>query len=248
MQRMLDAGVRFGCITVLHRFTAPRVEAIFEFFYELGISFRLLPIYRTGFEHQQDSLGLTDAEIVEAFKKVTDLWFEMKGFLQVRPIEDYVSNVLRRYAGPHLRNDFYNKRNGEVLFIVDTDGAVYSNADAYGSEYCYGNIFENSLGDLLGGHGYERAITASEERMHLTCSKCNFHGACSGFFMGEATPEQRYLDDQGQLKCGIALPLHRYIEQKLAAHGILDVATNSLDRSKLPMVEWKERDGEAIEF
>jgi len=62
------------CITVLSQVMVPRIEAIYEFFEEIDTSFRLLPIYKTGYAHQQDTLTLRDDEIIQAFKKVVNLW------------------------------------------------------------------------------------------------------------------------------------------------------------------------------
>jgi uncharacterized protein len=248
MQRLIDSGIRFGCITVLSGHTASKVESIFEFYYELGIAFRLLPIYRTGFKDQHSAFGLSDEDIVNAFKKVADLWIEMDGFLQVRPIQDYVSNVLLKYAEPHLQSNFYSQNTGENLFIIDTDGGVYSNADAYTPKLCYGNIFLTPLHELLKGPAYNQVVSNRKDRIRLTCEHCRFYGACSGFFMGEATPEQRYLNEKGDLKCAIAYPLHSYIEQRFIERGIIDTKSQSLDRSKLPLSQSHSKLSQSFEI
>jgi hypothetical protein len=66
--------------------------------------------------------------------------------------------------------------------------------------------------------------------------------------MGEATPEQRYVDDRGALKCGIAFPLQIYIEQKLGERGILDLSSHSINRDRLPLFKDTNLGSEALEF
>ncbi|MGZ5140719.1 MAG: hypothetical protein ACXWCX_23210 [Burkholderiales bacterium] len=148
----------------------------------------MLPIYRTGFAHQHDDFGLTADEIVAAFQRVTDLWLEMEGDLQVRPIQDYVTNVLRWYAGGRYADEFYDRQSREVLFIVDTNGNLYSNADAYDAALCYGNVFTTSLFSLHQSDNYLRARRSRYDRIARTCGACRFHAACSGFFCGRGHP------------------------------------------------------------
>jgi uncharacterized protein len=78
MQTLIDEHIRFGCITVLSKMTVEHVERICGFFEDLGLSFRLLPIYRSAFAGQLDPFALTDTEIALAFFKVVDLWFASK--------------------------------------------------------------------------------------------------------------------------------------------------------------------------
>jgi hypothetical protein len=46
--------------------------------------------------------------------------------------------------------------------------------------------------------------------------------------MGEATPEQRTTDKHGNLQCGVAKPLHEYVEQLLINAGLVDIGSNLL--------------------
>jgi hypothetical protein len=57
--------------------------------------------------------------------------------------------------------------------------------------------------------------------MAATCHSCEFHGACSGFFMGQATPEQRILEN-GALVCSVAQPVQEYICARLRDPRLFD--------------------------
>jgi uncharacterized protein len=233
MQTLKDAEVRFGCITVLSQVTAPHVEDIYHFFEDIDTSFRLLPIYRTGYKGQQDGLALTNAEICNVFKKVIDLWFASNSCIHVRPVEGYIANVLRSLDGGLGTRHYYDKLKAEVVYIVDTDGSLYSNADAYDPQLRHGNIFEESLQSMKLSEKYLRAAAGAQRRMGATCTSCRFHGACSGYFMGEATPEERSYDEEGRLECGVAKPAQEYIEEVLVKLGLVDREAESLHTNRI---------------
>jgi uncharacterized protein len=212
MQRLKEEGIAFGCITVLSQETAPFVDEIYHFFEEIDTSFRLLPIYRTGYPHQQDKLSLSDAEIVSTFKRAVDLWLMSESSIQVRPIDDYIANVIGALSSAS-REIYYDKIADEVVYIVQTDGTLYSVADPPDVSFCHGNIFTGSLADLKRSAGYLRAVAAAENRMKQACTDCKYYGVCSGYFMAEATPEQRTTHEDGVIRCGVARPVHEYIEQ-----------------------------------
>jgi len=214
MQALIDEGISFGCITVLSKLTAPYIDLIYEFFEEIDTSFRLLPIYRTGYPNQQDGLALTDEEIVSVFKRAAQLWLQSDSSIQVRPIQDYVANVVGKMSSSHRQNR-YDKLADEVVYIVQPDGKLYSVADPPDEALCHGNIFESSLGELKRTPGYLRAVEEASLRMEDACSDCEYFGVCSGYFMGEATPEQRETREGHRVRCGVAKPVQQYIEQLL---------------------------------
>ncbi|MEQ1896803.1 MAG: radical SAM protein [Vicinamibacterales bacterium] len=233
MQTLKDANVRFGCITVLSRVTAPHVNDIYQFFEDIDTSFRLLPIYRTGYQGQQDRLSLADVEIVAAFKQAIDRWFASDSGIHVRPIEGYIANVLRWLDAGRGTRRHYDKREAEVVYVVDTDGSLYSNADAYDPQFRHGNIFEESLEDMTESENYRRAVAAAQGRMATTCHDCRLHGSCSGYFMGEATPEERSHDAEGRLVCGVAKPAQDYVAEILVNLGLVDRTGGTSLRSRL---------------
>ena len=147
-------------------------------------------------------------------------------FAQVSDDQRYLDDVERRY--------YYDKIKDEVVYIVNTDGSLFSVADAPYPEVCHGNIFRDTLSSLKQSEGYLNAVKAASQRMENTCSQCQYYGICSGYFMGEATPEQRYKDVDGRLKCGVVKPVQEYIEAVLINSGIFDPKTRrwSSDRIK----------------
>ena len=227
MQILKDQHITFGCITVLSTQNADFIESIYHFFEEIDTSFRLLPIYRTGYEGQQSTLALAPEQILGVYKKAIDLWFASNSYIQVRPIQDYITHVVWHFDKERLKKRFYNKMQSEVVYIVDTEGSLYSNADAYDISLCHGNLFKDSLNVLKQSTAYLRAVNAAQDRINQTCADCKYYGSCSGYFIGEATPEQRWYDGLHRLQCSVVKPSQNYIEQILLEAGLAS-ATDGL--------------------
>jgi uncharacterized protein len=227
MARLKAEGVIFGCISVLSRKNVEHVEEIYRHVEEHGYSLRFLPIYRTGFPGQQEHLALSASEIVAAFERLADVWLTSERPIRVRPLEDYLTHVIRKLTLGCEGQSVYDKLADEVVYIVGTDGSLYSTADAYNEALSHGNLFTTSIAEMQRGAAYRRAVEQSRQRMAATCGHCVYHGACSGFIMGEATPEERHLDDHGALVCGIAKPMHEYLERRLSASGLWAASTSA---------------------
>jgi uncharacterized protein len=234
MQRLVDAGVHFGCITVLSQANVDRVDDIYSFFEDINVSFRLLPIYRSGYLGQLDEHSLTPTQIVNALRVVADRWFRSLKYIRVEPIHTYMANVVHALESAS-KPRHYDREHGEAILIIDTDGTVYSNSDAYDVRFAHGNVFHEPLSGMRLSPGFVRALKASRERVARTCNGCEFYGACTGFFAAEATPEQRWPDANGRLLCGVARPLQQYLRQKLDELGLVTV------QSRLDITELRNR-------
>jgi radical SAM protein with 4Fe4S-binding SPASM domain len=152
-----------------------------------------------------------------------------------------VINAIRMLHIDRIGMQFYDPREAEVVCIVDTDGGLHSNGDAYDTRLCHGNIFEQGLDEMRNSSGYRLSIDGSVDRIAATCASCKFHGACSGFYMGQATPEQRIYED-GKLVCSVAQPVQDYVLSRLRdpslyeammARSALSAATPQLDHPEM---------------
>ena len=196
IQRLREAGIAFGAITVLARNTLPHIEAIFRFYDSLGISFRILPFYKSAFEEQVQAHALDYEEIVGAFCAVFDAWLVSPTATRVFPLDDYLGYALAAIAGGEKR--FHDPAQGETVFLVDTDGETYGVADTYAQGHAYGNVFKQDFSDVLASPERTQAVAAANARMEKHCTHCPYHGYCPGTFAADATAEQRrMLDDEG---------------------------------------------------
>ena len=140
MDRLRQADIDFGCITVLTKQNLPFLAAIFDFFQRARISFRLLPVHRGATDSQNSGIALTQEEVLAALEQLFDLWLESSSPIIVEPLFTYVENFLAARLtdrpGWHANANWrkYDKLTWESIYIVNTDGAIYSYADAYRAE------------------------------------------------------------------------------------------------------------------
>lgn len=189
MQRLMDAGVTFGAITVLARNTLGRIVEIYRFYDSLGVSVRLLPFYKSAFDGQVAQHSLDFREITESLKKVFDAWLVSERATIVYPLEDYLRYALAAVGGAAVAK--HDPETDEQVFLVDTNGDTYGVADTYDREYHYGNAFTQPFDDVLHSAARKRAAQDGRERIARHCGSCPYFGYCPGRFAAEATPEQR---------------------------------------------------------
>lgn len=222
MQRLVDENIRFGCITVLSKKTFQHVESIYEFFDEIDVPCRFLPIYRTGYAGQHDLNMLTTHEVIVALKRVFEAWISSHNAVEVDPIDNYINIALRILNASTQAKEFYDKKFSDTVFIVNTNGDVYSTDEVYTSDLSYGNLFTTSFHDILNSDGYHRAINRSRHRVESTCGTCKYYGSCNGYEMAEATNEILYFNKAGHLDCGVVKPMVSYIVRRLKEEGIAE--------------------------
>jgi uncharacterized protein len=140
----------------------------------------------------------------------------------VEPVNTYAANVMSHLTIKADARRYYDKARHEAVFIIDTSGDVYSNGDAYDRTLRHGNVFSEPWAAMKMSAGYAAALAESRARVSMVCPSCRFFGSCSGYFMAEATPEQRWSDANGVLRCGVAAPIQHCIVGRLREIGLLD--------------------------
>ncbi|MFZ5963477.1 radical SAM protein [Thalassococcus sp. BH17M4-6] len=213
MDRLRADGVEFGCISVAHRGNLDKLDQTFAFYNAARTGFRILPFYRSDNPGQVDSYGLTPAEVVTLYSRLFDLWLTEGDGIQIEPISRYVEIAMRHITGKKAPP--FNKRRAEKVVMIDTDGTVYSNANAYRKGYAYGNVLTDSADKVHTSPGRARDVAEAEARVSKTCRTCPYFGACDGFFMAEATPHEPQSD------CALVRPTLDHITASLRRFGRL---------------------------
>ena len=142
----------------------------------------------------------------------------------------YTEDLLAAYTSKEEHH--YDKSNWEYIYIVNTDGNVYSYSDLYNSNFSHGNIFTQPFEELVRSVGHQRAIKAAESRMASICPRCRHYGrACDGYPVAEESPGYGQLGADGGAKCVKDRGILDYIERRLQESGFIDPLTGIV---KLP--------------
>jgi uncharacterized protein len=232
MDILSNENISFGCITVLTKMNLPYLPQIFRFYEDMNLSFRLLPLFKGSFDGQHDGFEINPYEVLDAFCKLVDLWLESKKIVMIQPVIEHIEQILYHYS-PNSQPLFYDKQDWESVFLVNTNGDVYSYADAYDG-LSHGNIFTSTLEDLMNGDSHQKVIAAAEERMKATCSSCSYFGSCSGHAIAEGSGDYNEFDDKGAIRCVVTKGILQHLEFRLKQAGIINSLSGELCLNQLP--------------
>ena len=230
LDRVRDAGIDVGGITVLSRANAPHVEEIYRFYRSRRMRFRVLPVEK-GLYPDGQPFELGPHAVLDAYTKLLDLWLADDEPVTVKPLDRFLCLVL--HANRRLENRVppYDPVHPSVL-LVDTDGSVYTYGERFGRTA--GNLFATPLDRILAGDDYAETLQAIRARMQSTCSRCpHYQRACMGDPIGESCQDFIEHDDDGSVRCIVARGVIDHLEQRLRERGNIFLGTTYDERAVL---------------
>jgi uncharacterized protein len=211
MERLRRGGIAVGAIVVLAAHTCPNIIAIYDFYEAVRVNVRILPLFDAPLNTPEASFHATSSQMTKALCRLFAHWARRRDPISVAPLGDYVRTVyLGMVGGVQLP---YDRRRGEWALLVNTDGSLYQVMDAYQPSRALGNIFVDSLADVLGSEAYANSLERDQKLFDRHCGPCKYLGACNSLPLfesprGGAHPE----------RCHIAYDVTRYIERFFRAN------------------------------
>lgn len=217
LQRLEEAGIPFGIITVLAAHTRPVLKSIHDNFMSRESGFRILPLYKGPDSRPIEGLGFSNDEIVEALKDIFVHWFESGCAYDVAPLSDYlwvtVMKMLEMEGETFKRSDI-----DELAMIVNTDGKLHEAGYRFGDEdKYYGDLSRQTLQEVFDSKRYKESVTSFKIDQKRICSDCSYLGFCNTF-PAFAVPDGGR--DKG--RCQWAKPMMQFIENYLIENKIDD--------------------------
>jgi uncharacterized protein len=217
LQFLIDTGaaerLQIGAISVLHGANVDDAVSTFRFFNELGMNYRILPIFSiTDPPERMRHLMLTEAQVVDALSAVAVEHSAVSSNISVLPLVNYLEAAVRYMTG--TAGEIYDPKNGEWALIVNTDGSVYNHAEAYAPGWVMGNIFTEPFSAIMSSPGRTRTLHVRDDRAR-TCAVCPYDASCSRVPIVEALPSERWLDPAGGLECRIARPMIEFMIERI---------------------------------
>ncbi len=200
---LLKEGVQMVGIAVISRSNYHQVEKVADYFLKRGIVFRALNL-----DEAKDSLPAA-AEAAVPFEAYLQFFKELYHLYEVREALDQGMHIeplytamlqLKKWEEGEPFTEAHLAEQEPVL-LINTNGDIYSAGDAYHAEFCYGNIFNQTIDDWLASEGRAKKIERSKERLNKVCSQCVFfQKGCSGYWVSQATDEE-YREFEKQAGC-----------------------------------------------
>lgn len=208
LRRLLDSGlaerITMGGISVLHAGNVEQAVATYHYFAELGLNYRILPIFAMEAPGpRMTPLMLSAEQIVDAFRAVMHARLVTEApAIRVEPLDEYLQT-----AGLKRRNQPRPPSSQQLPWslIVDTQGDAYLHADAYSPGGRLGNVFTQPFGELMASSAYAQALAAQRQRLQV-CTRCTWEAYCTRLPVAEALHSERMTNDHGEAVCAIAQP------------------------------------------
>jgi uncharacterized protein len=112
-----------GAISVLHKGNIAHAELVYDFFNELRISYRILPLESGAFDEvplRFRHLMITNDEKVAVLKQIAERHERLNKGIKVLPLDDYEQSARRYLAG--TRAAPYDFPDNEWALIINTNG------------------------------------------------------------------------------------------------------------------------------
>ncbi|AFZ47672.1 Radical SAM domain protein [Cyanobacterium stanieri PCC 7202] len=213
LQKLIDRKIPFGVINVVHALNIDYILNTYHFFNNLGITYRMLPVSNSVEPSERMKPLMIDSEqILEAYKAVTLEQFKNPSHIRIYPLWDYFIAAVRYLLDRNIRR--FNPSKREWVTIVNLNGDLYNYGEAYLPEGYMGNIFDNSLTDILNSPEHNQTIIRREMRME-TCRSCPFDQKCHQIPIAEMQGSDRTYDTQGNLQCTVAKPMIEFMIEQI---------------------------------
>lgn len=176
LSRLLDRGLRPTGAVVLAGHTRHHLRGLYGFFAARGMPFKVIPMLAVPQLSARDPLALDEREAVAALTDLFEHWIDDGCRVEVEPLRRCLTTALLSMAG--RSRPVRRRRAAERALVVDTDGSLYPRAAARGVDDRLGNLFEQSLDEILAGARHAASLAADDERVRVHCAPCRFAEAC----------------------------------------------------------------------
>jgi uncharacterized protein len=210
LERVLEHGIPVTVSTVLAGHTIAHLPHIHDACAELGVPLNLIPMFEAPQVSSQASFATTNDAIVDALADLFEHWMAAGCPIRVEPISTYLITVLQRMSG--LERPVLDRRVvGETFLTVNTNGDVYQPRERYVTGRSLGNLFRQSIDEILSSPAYAALLGRDAELLVRHCGQCRYRGACEGY------PVLARPHHWAEGSCPIASRVCDYIEGQLRA-------------------------------
>ncbi|HEX4341222.1 MAG TPA: radical SAM protein [Polyangiaceae bacterium] len=239
LDKVREKGLLPGGITVLSRANRSRLETVYRFYRDRGMSFRVLPV-EPGLYEPGQSFELSANEILMSLCKLADLWFTETPALRIEPIHSFLDVLLGTAGNLDVRILPYDLTAWQWVVLLDTNGQILGYTDGFDGANSPGNIFESGFDDIMRGPAQARRARETRAQIDRSCTGCPYYGSrCSGHHVAEGGATMHEKQADGSLKCVVARGLYEHLERRLVEAGVLD-APGSLSAAFRQANNWPE--------
>jgi uncharacterized protein len=213
LDRLERRGIPHGAITVVAKHNYRRLRDVHDFWSRRRVPFRVLPLFAGPPERPTGVFEVSDDQLVEALNDLFDHWIGAGAVIDVLPLSEWLTNVVRKILGQRVPV-YDRRRDGESVFLVETNGDLYQTDERGRPELRLGTVTTGSIDHILASDAYEASLRRTAAKTARFCRHCRHYGFCNGYPVHanpfEAAPAEA---------CPITAAVHDHIEHSLLAAG-----------------------------
>lgn len=177
LRELLRRRASFGVAVVLARHNHDRLDAIHDQVGRLGARWlRINPMLPPPPAAPAGGLHLSVTEVNASLEGLFCHWIKSGARLPVQPLSRALRTAVRRRMG--IASPV--PARGHVRFVVHPDGSLTGQGGTAGSTNRLGNVFRQTLDEILEGRAFHRARRNEEALRSRHCRRCDHVGACDG--------------------------------------------------------------------
>ena len=123
---------------------------------------------------------MSDAELVDALSGLFAHWIEAGAVVDVVPLSEWLGDVLRKLLGAR-RGVYDRRRDGERVFLIETDGGLYQTDERGRPELSLGNVLNGPMDGILSGDAFAASLARTDAKTARYCGGCPHYGFCDGY-------------------------------------------------------------------
>lgn len=205
MRRLRERKIRFGAAVVLAGHTRDCLVATYDLLKAAGACHIIvIPLLPADHFSGDAPFAISPPQVVEALQELYVHWSSDRQPIPVSPLTGYLRTAwLHRLNLPST--DFDRSATGERRLTVDTGGDLYVRPTEYRGEHRVGNLFSQTLTEILQAAPYAASLERDKLRRAQVCRACIYRQACDTRPALESTGA----DNEG--RCPVAAQLCEFI-------------------------------------
>jgi uncharacterized protein len=213
MDRLDRRGIRFGAITVVAKHNHRRLRDVHDFWVRRRMGFRVLPLFDGPPERPPGRFELSEAELVAALSGLFEHWIEAGAVVDIAPLSEWLGDVIRKLLGAR-RRVYDRRRDGERVFLVETNGDLYQTDERGRPELSLGNVVTDPMDRILAGDAFAASLARTDAKTAIYCGGCPHYGFCDGYPV-HAEP----FTTARERGCPVTTAVHDHMERYLVGAG-----------------------------
>jgi len=170
-------GVDHAGFCVLTKQNINHMDEIYDFFKQRNMSFGTLPVRKVGTK-KKDEFGVTPQEYTRVSPKLFDRWFyDDETNIAIFEFVNMIKALTRKED--EETDCFFAKNCVEQMIYFNPDGTTYNCSGMDFGQYVYGNIFKQSMAEIMESKARKRLLSRFE-RIEDECGKCAYFKCCYG--------------------------------------------------------------------